>query len=117
MAGVWLFTDNTEFSGGSRREQEPIASVQGHLTFRFGPRIWLAADANFYRGGETTVDGVQHRDLQRNSRVGWTFSWAFDQHHALRASFSRAASTTIGGDFTSVAVGYNYAWTRSPAGS
>lgn len=112
MAGIWLFTDNTDFSGGRTREQDPIASVQAHLTYRFGPRVWLAGDANFYRGGQTTVDGVRHLDLQINARVGWTFSWALDQHHALRASVSRGAYTTIGGDFTSVAVGYNYAWTR-----
>src|SRR5262245_46182057 len=83
MAGVWLFTDNTEFSGGSTREQEPIASVQGHLTYRFNRRVWLAGDANFYRGGRTTVDGVAHLDIQSNARVGWTFSWALNQHHAL----------------------------------
>jgi len=112
MAGIWLFTDNTDFSSGSTREQDPIASVQGHVTYRFGPRVWLAGDANFYGGGQTTVDDVRHLDLQRNARVGWTFSWALDQHHALRMSVSRGAYTTIGGDFTSAAVGYNYAWTR-----
>ena len=112
MAGLWLFTDNRDFSGGHTREQDPIASVQGHVTYRFSPRVWLAGDANFYRGGQTTVDGVRHLDIQRNARIGWTFSWALDQHHALRASVSHGAYTTIGGDFTSVAVGYNYAWTR-----
>ena len=112
MAGIWLFTDNTNFSGGLTRTQAPIASVQGHVTYRFSPRVWLAGDANFYRGGQTTVDGVRHLDVQRNVRIGWTFSWAFDQHQALRASLSHGAYTTIGGDFISVAVGYNYAWTR-----
>jgi hypothetical protein len=80
--------------------------------YRFSPRVWLAGDANFYRGGQTTVDGVRHLDIQRNARIGWTFSWALDQHHAFRASVSHGAYTTIGGDFTSVAVGYNYAWPR-----
>jgi hypothetical protein len=112
MAGIWLFTDNSDFAGGRTREQDPIASVQGHVTYRFSPRVWLAGDANFYRGGQTTVDGVTHLDIQRNVRIGWTFSWALDQHHAFRASVSRGAYTTIGGDFTSVAVGYNYAWAR-----
>jgi hypothetical protein len=110
MGGIWLFTDNPDFSDGQVREQDPIASVQAHVWYRFSPRMFLAADANFYRGGRTTVDGVKHLDLQRNARVGWTFSWALDQHRSLRASFSRGAYTTIGGDFTSVAVGYNYAW-------
>jgi len=112
MAGVWLFTDNTDFSGGHTRAQDPIGSAQAHLTYRFSPRIWLAGDANFYTGGRTAVDGVRHLDLQTNSRVGSTFSWALDRHHSLRASVSRGAYTTIGADFTSVAIGYNYAWTH-----
>jgi len=112
MAGVWLFTDNTDFAGGRTRAQDPIGSAQAHLTYRFTPRIWLAGDANFYTGGRTTVAGVKHLDLQKNSRVGSTFSWALDRHHSLRASISRGAYTTIGADFTSVAVGYNYAWGR-----
>ncbi len=112
MAGVWLFTDNTDFNVGHTREQEPIASVQAHLTYRFGPRIWLAGDANFYKGGRTAIDRVKNVDLQRNSRVGSTFSWAINQHHSIRASISQGAYTTIGADFTSVAVGYNYAWAR-----
>jgi hypothetical protein len=112
MAGVWLFTDNTDFNVGHTRAQNPIGSAQAHLTYRFSPRVWLAGDANFYTGGRTSVDGVEYQDFQRNSRVGGTFSWALHQHHSLRASISRGAYTTIGADFTSVAVGYNYAWTR-----
>ena len=110
MAGVWLFTDNTDFFGGLTREQDPIGSLQAHLTYRFSRRVWLGGNANFYAGGRTSVDGVRKLDLQQNSRVGSTFSWALTQHHSLRASVSRGAFTTIGADFASVAVGYNYAW-------
>jgi hypothetical protein len=112
MAGVWLFTDNTDFAGGHTRAQDPILSTQAHLTYRFSPRVWLAGDVNFYKGGRTAVDGVKHLDFQKNSRIGSTFSWGFTQHHSLRASISQGAYTTIGADFTAVAVGYNYAWTR-----
>jgi len=112
MTGVWIFTDNTDFAGGRTREQDPIFSNQIHFTYRFTPRIWLAADANYYVGGQTTVAGVGNLDLQRNSRIGSTFSWAIDRHHSVRAAASVGAQTTIGADFTSIALGYNYAWGR-----
>ncbi len=112
MAGVWLFTDNSDFAGGHTRTQDPIGSLQAHLTYRFTPKIWLAGDANYYRGGQTTVDGVRNLDLQKNSRVGSTFSWALDPHHSLRASVSQGAYSTIGADFTSIAASYNYVWGR-----
>jgi hypothetical protein len=112
MAGTWLFTDNTNFQGGRIREQDPIFATQGHITYRFQRNIWLAFDANFYTGGRTTISGRPNIDLQRNSRIGGTFSRGLGGGHAIRASVSKGAYTTIGANFTSVAVGYNYAWTR-----
>jgi hypothetical protein len=112
MAGVWLFTDNTDFVGGRTREQDPIAAGQIHVTYKFTRGMWLAADANYYTGGQTTIGGKQNLDLQRNSRIGATFSRALDRHQAIRMSVSRGAYTTIGADFTSIAFGYNYAWAR-----
>jgi hypothetical protein len=112
MAGVWLFTDNTDFIGGRTREQDPIVATQFHVTFRFKRNMWLAGDANYFTGGRTTIGGKQNLDLQRNSRIGATFSSALDRHQALRASVSRGAYTTIGADFTSVGASYSYAWRR-----
>jgi hypothetical protein len=112
MVGGWFFTDNTEFVGGRTRQQEPIGAVQAHLTYRFKRTVWLAGDANYFTGGQTTIGGKQNLDLQKNSRVGATFSAAVDRHQAIRASVSKGAYTTIGANFWSIAVGYNYAWTR-----
>ena len=112
MAGVWLFTDNTDFVGGRTREQNPIVATQFHVTYRFKRSMWLAGDVNFFTGGRTTIGGKQSLDLQRNSRIGATFSQAFRGGHAIRASVSRGAYTTIGAAFTSISVGYNYAWAR-----
>ena len=112
MAGAWLFTDNTDFLGGRTREQDPIAALQVHLTYKFTRGMWLAGDANYFTGGQTTIGGKQNLDLQRNSRIGATFSKALDRHQAIRMSVSRGAYTTIGADFTSIAFGYNYAWVR-----
>ena len=112
MAGAWIFTDNDDFVGGRTREQDPIVATQLHLTYRFRRTIWLAADANYFTGGRTTIGGQQNFDLQRNSRIGATFSAALDRHQAIRMSVSRGAYTTIGADFTAIAVGYNYAWAR-----
>ena len=112
MAGVWLFTDNTEFVGGRTREQDPIFATQVHLTYKFKRTMWLAGDANFFTGGRTTIGGTENLDLQRNSRIGATFSAALDRHQAIRILASHGAYTTIGAAFTSLSFGYNYAWAR-----
>jgi outer membrane putative beta-barrel porin/alpha-amylase len=112
MAGVWLFTDNTDFVGGRTRTQDPIAATQVHVTFKFNRGTWLAADANYFTGGRTTVGGVENLDLQRNSRIGSTFSAAIGGGQAIRVAVSQGAYTTIGADFTSIAASYSYAWAQ-----
>ena len=84
--------------------------MQFHLTYKLRRTMWLAADANYYTGGRTTIGGKENLDLQRNSRVGATFSSALNRRQSIRMSVSKGAYTTIGADFISVAFGYNYAW-------
>jgi len=112
--GEWFFTDNTDFFGGLRREQDPILSTQAHLRYAFGPRVWAALDANFWRGGQTTIAGVEGDDLQRNSRVGVTCAWRVGRSHSLRFAASRGAITRIGGDFDSIGMSYGYSWAGNP---
>lgn len=116
MVGAWFFTDNDDFYGGRTRAQQPIQVTQVHLTHRFSRGMWLSGNANFYVGGRTTIDGIPNLDLQRNSRVGLTFSKALSRGHSIRASVSRGAYTTIGADFSAIGVAYNYAWAKAPAG-
>jgi len=109
-AGTWLFTVNDDFFGGSRREQSPLLAVQGHFSYTFRPRLWLAGDATFYTGGRTTVDGVEKADLQRNTRLGLTLAIPVTRRSGLKASWSRGVVTRVGGDFQTFAVGYQILW-------
>jgi hypothetical protein len=109
-AGVWLFTDNTNFLGQFTREQDPIGSAQIHLLYTFRPQLWVAFDANFYTGGRTTVDGTVNLDLQKNSRAGVTVAIPLHRRHSLKLAYSRGAYTTIGADFQALAVGWQYHW-------
>ncbi len=109
-AGAWLFSDNTDFFGGSRRAQSAIMTLQGHVSYAFRPRLWMAGDATFYTGGRTTVDGVAKADLQRNSRFGLTMAVPLNRRSSVKASWARGLTTRIGGDFTTLAVGYQFLW-------
>ena len=109
-AGVWVFTDNTDFFGGLTREQDPIGSLQMHAIYTFKPGMWIALDLNYYNGGTTKVDGLENLDLQQNSRVGLTYLLPLNRRSSLKFAYSRGARTTIGAAFDALAVGYAYAW-------
>jgi len=114
FVGVWLFTDNHGFYGGLTRRQDPILSTQFHFTRTFRRGLWAAFNANFYTGGRTTVGGSHNLDLQRNSRVGATVAFPLGPAQSLRIAYSRGAYTTIGADFDSLGVSYQYVWSRRP---
>jgi len=108
--GGWFFTDNSSFNGSSTRSQDPILSTQAHVRYRFRPDLWAAVDANYWRGGRSSVNGVANDDLQDNSRIGLTVAWQVRPQHGLRLAASRGAFTRIGGDFDSVGLSYSYSW-------
>lgn len=108
--GLWYFTDNDEFFGGVKREQEPIVSLQAHVAYTFRPGLWLAFDATGYRGGETTVDGVHKDDLQENTRAGLTLAVPIGRAQSLKIAWSTGATTRLGSDFDTAAVAWNVRW-------
>jgi hypothetical protein len=111
--GVWLFATNEEFfPGDARREQNPIVAIQGHVGYTVRPQLWIAFDATWYSGGSTTVDGVQKRDLQRNTRMGATVSMPLKANQSIKGSFSTGTTTRIGGDFNTLAVAWQMFWFR-----
>jgi hypothetical protein len=56
------------FGGAERRTQDPLFSLESHLTHNFGRRIWASADVLLRSGGETKTDGVANHDPVR----GWS---------------------------------------------
>ena len=105
-----LYEDNTNFYVGSVREQDSIASLQGHAVYRFSSGIWLAIDATRYHGGQTRTNGVPSNDLQSNDRLGITASLPINAKQSVKIAASTGVSTRTGTDFDTVAAVWQYAW-------
>jgi hypothetical protein len=108
--GVVFFTDNDDFFGGKRREQDPIYAFQAHLSYTFRKGMWAAIDGTYYGGGRTTVDGVVDNNLQSNTRLGATFSLPLSQQHSLKFYGSTGVSTRTGTDFQAVGIAWQIRW-------
>ncbi len=85
-----------------------IWSVQFYLVRIVRRRAWVAFDLNGYCGGRPTVNGTEHLDLERNSRVGGALGYLSGHHRAVKASVSRRAYTTIDEKFTPASMGYEH---------
>jgi Putative MetA-pathway of phenol degradation len=109
-AGVWVYTANDDFFGGVRSSQAPLASLQLHGSYTFRPRLWLALDATGYRGGQTTVNGVERANLQENSRVGVTLSLPVSLRQSVKLAWSDGATTRAGATFRTLTIAWQYSW-------
>jgi hypothetical protein len=91
-AAATIFTDNTDFYGGSTRSQDPIYSFQGHAIYGFRSGIWASFDAAYFTGGRTTLDGTRSADLQQNWRLGGTLALPVDIHKSIKLYASSGVS-------------------------
>lgn len=113
--GVWLFTKNSTFYPGSAvRTQEPMGSFQGHFSYNFNRQTWVALDATFYVGGQTTISGLPNEDRQANTRVGATFAFPVGRRHSVKLAVARGAIIRYGANFTTVSFGWQSAWFPRP---
>jgi hypothetical protein len=106
-----FFTDNNEFFVHNVRGEKPIEALETHLSYDFGQRAWISLDANFWRGGETSLNGVFNPLVnQKSSRVGLTVAVPFTPHQSLKISYSNGAYVRYGGNYQSVSFTWQYAW-------
>jgi hypothetical protein len=120
--GMWFFTRNPEFfsrnaifPGTRTLSQKPITSFEGHLSYDVQPLLWISLDGNFWYGGRSTLSAVENpKTLQKNSRIGVTASVPVSKHQSLKFSYSRGAFVTIGGDFQTISVAWQYSWLGRP---
>ncbi|NKB34872.1 MAG: transporter [Pseudomonadales bacterium] len=72
-ASVWLFTDNDEFFGGNRIEQNPLLFLQGHAIRNFPQGHWMGLSVGYGYGAETTINGLD----QDNRREDWAWALSY----------------------------------------
>ena len=108
--GIRLFASNDNFLSGSVRKQDPIGSLQGHVTYHLPRRMWVGFNANYFRGGQAQVDGVDAGLALNNSRFGATFSIPLRRRHSIKLSYSNGVLTRTGTDFSTFGVAYQFVW-------
>ena len=110
VPGATFFGDNTDFLRGHTRSQDPLYSVQAHVIYGFDSGIWMAFDATYYTGGQTSVDGVSDANRQSNSRGGLTLALPVDRSNSIKLYVTSGVATRTGSNFTTAGVAWQYRW-------
>ncbi len=119
-AGVWFFTENTDFFGGQVRAQNPLASYQAHVVYTVTPRMWAALDLTYYTGGQSTLNGQQKDDRQSNTRGGFTVAVPVGRSQSFKLTWAKGVAARVGSKFQTIGVAWQYIWfdsVKRPAGT
>jgi hypothetical protein len=108
--GVWLYTDNNNFFQGHVRSQAPLVVVQAHGGYNFRPGLWLAADAIYYSGSETSTNGISDHDAQTVSRYGLTLSVPVADGFSAKLAWATWLTAHNGGTFNTIGLTLQYRW-------
>jgi hypothetical protein len=105
--GSWFFADNDEFLGVTK-EQKPVITLAGHLIHRFSRGFWASLDANYYKGGRSTIGGKRLDDLQRDSKVGATVVYPFSKGKAVKLGYSYGSLNNSDEAFSIFQISYQH---------
>lgn len=79
VPNVHFFTENDD----TGLEQDPLVTVEGHLTHNFTGHFWGAFGALWTAGGETKIGAMQQNGEQRSLSVSASLSYEFSPRWAL----------------------------------
>ncbi|HTS68986.1 MAG TPA: transporter [Terriglobia bacterium] len=120
--GVWFYTTNPEFfshnqyfPGTSTLSQQPIGATEMHFSYDVKPRYWVSFDANYWYGGRSSLNGVEHpTSLLSSSRLGVTGSIPVTKHSSVKLSYSDGLYIRLGGNYQTISIAYQYSWFGKP---
>lgn len=108
IAGATFFTTNDKFYENSALSGAPLYSLQGHLIYGFRSEIWASADATYFAGARTTVNGVLNGDLQQHWRVGGTLAFPVDRKNSIKFYASKGVSARTGDNYNLIGLEWQY---------
>ena len=115
LAGMaTIYTSNNNYMGSNTLSQSPIYSGETHLIYYFPSTAWISADATYFTGGQTYLNGLPVNGAQENWRFGSTLSYPLDKSNSIRLSASKGVYSRTDTSYNAVGISWQYRWGGSP---
>jgi hypothetical protein len=115
LAGMaTIYTSNNDYMGSNTLSQSPIYSGETHLIYYFPSTAWISADATYFTGGQTYLNGLPVNGTQENWRFGSTLSYPLDKSNSIRLSASKGVYSRTDTSYNAVGISWQYRWGGSP---
>jgi len=105
-----FYSKNSSYFNGNSYEQDPVYSFQSHLIYTLKGGVWIGADANYYIGGMSKINGISKDNSLENSRFGAVVAFPISRYDSIKITASRGISTRVGTDFSTLGLFYQHRW-------
>ena len=115
LAGMaTIYTSNTSYLGSNTLSQNPIYSGETHAIYYFPNTAWISADATYFTGGQTYINGIPANGPQENWRFGSTLSYPIDQQNSIRLTGSKGVYSRTDTSYNAVGISWQFRWGGTP---
>lgn len=115
LAGMaTIYSNNNSFMGNNTLSQNPIYSTQTHVIYYFANTAWISADATYYVGGQSYINGMPISSSQENWRFGTTLSYPINKHNSIRLSASTGGYSRTNNSYDLYGISWQYRWGGGP---
>jgi len=87
IPAVWLFAENDDFLG-RKLENEPLWSLEAHLTHDFTRSFFGSLDMLFQNGFKSTIDGNEVGEDLELGNLGFALNYSVTDNVTTRVGFS-----------------------------
>jgi hypothetical protein len=87
IPAVTFFGDNTDPFRGDTLSQDPLLTLEAHVTHNLGRAVWVSADMYVMSGGATETDGVSDDNSKYSLGLGATVSVALSRSSSIKATY------------------------------
>ena len=93
IPAVSFFTANNDPYGAEKQTQKPLFQVEAHVTRNLSNKVWVALDAGYFYGAESSTNGVSDDNTRMNVNLGGTVSVSFSPAVQLQLSYARSIAS------------------------
>ena len=104
---VFFFSDNDEFFNGSKREQDPLYTLQAHIVRNFRRGIWGSLSAGTVRAGQSSINAEEKDDEKEDSLYAVSAGMAVSRTSSIKIAYAKGRTRKeVGSDADNIAVAY-----------
>jgi hypothetical protein len=97
IPAVTFFGDNTDPFRGSSLSQDPLFTLEAHVTHNLNQAVWVSADMYVLSGGATETDGVSDDNEKYSLGLGATVNVALSRTSSIKATYGEVVNRNAAG--------------------